>query len=358
MKNIFTKTVVGTLVFTVIATASIVAQADTGKSTAAPTLVEVTHPSRGGVDRVVTLPGTIHALQEATLYAKVPGYLKAIKVDKGDSVKSGALIAEIEAPELSADLTRYRAEATAAKAEYDRLQQAYQRSPDLVMPVELDRAKGKFDVAQANVDRNQTLLAYANITAPFPGVITKRYVDLGAFIPAATSGSTAQSAAIVTLMNFTSVRAQVAVPAAEASLVNKGLPVRLNVEGLAGRNFAGTITRYAYALDDGSRTMLAEVELPNPKLELRPGMYASMQIGIEHHDAVLLIPVAALVMEKANAFAFVAADGVAKKRPVKVGFNDGVKVEVMEGITANDAVILVGKRTLSDGQAVQIAETK
>lgn len=333
------------------------AQSSAGSSAAAIE-VQITHPTRGTVTRWLTLPGNLHALQETTLYAKVPGYLKSISVDKGDAVKAGQVIAVIEAPELIADQARYRAEAEAAKAEYNRIQEAVKQAPDLVMAVEVDRAKGKYEVAKANLERNQTLLEFAKITAPFPGLITKRYVDLGAFIPAATSGSTAQTAAIVTLMNFLSVRVQVAVPEFEASLVTKALPVRFTVEGLSGRTFEGKITRYSYALDESSKTMLAEIEIPNPKLELRPGMYASVQIGIEHHDGVTMVPSAALLMEKTNASVFTLAGNVAKKRAVKIGFNDGKNVEILDGLKADEAVILLGKRSLTDGQSVQATEAK
>lgn len=219
MQHIQYRSLIGTLVLNLLVTGASHAQ-----SQPAAMAVEVIKPTQGGVNRIITLPGTVKALQEATLYAKVGGYLKTIHVDKGDSVKAGALIANLEAPELSADLTRYRAEATAAKAEYERMQQALQKAPDLVMPVELDRAKGKYDVAEANVERNLTLLGYARITAPFSGVVTRRYADPGAFIPAASAGGSAQSAAVVTLMDFNSVRVQVAVPAAEAALVKKDSP--------------------------------------------------------------------------------------------------------------------------------------
>lgn len=205
-----------------------------------------------------------------------------------------------------------------------------------------------------SVERIETLLAFAKITAPFSGTITRRYVDLGAFIPAATSGSTAQTAALLTLMDFNTVRVQVAVPEAEASLVAKGQPARFGVAGLPGRTFEGRITRFSYALEESSKTMLAEIELPNPNLELRPGMYAEVQIGIEHREAASLIPTAALVMEKANAFVFTAAGGTAKKRPVKIGFNDGSKVEILEGVNLGEAVILIGKRALTDGQKIQV----
>jgi len=345
------------LCLAMITTAAAGAQSGSAPPPAA-TSVEVTQPAPGNVSRWVTLPGSIKALQEATLYAKVPGYLKSINVDKGDSVKAGATLAILETPELSADLTGYRAQVEAARLEYDRLQQATRQAPDLVMPVELDRAKGKFEVANAGLERTQSLLGFNRITAPFSGVITRRFVDPGAFIPAATAGSGAQTAAVVTLMNFDTVRVQFAVPENEAPLVNKDQAVRLTVEGLPNRTFEGKLTRYAYALDENTRTMLAELELPNPKRELRPGMYASVRLALEQHNNVLLIPTAALVMEKANAFAYVAAGNVARKRPLKIGFNDGAKVEVLEGLAPSDSVILVGKRTFTDGQPIQPAQAK
>jgi len=189
-------------------------------------------------------------------------------------------------------------------------------------------------------------------------VVTMRYVDPGAFIPAATSGSAAQTAAIVTLMDFNTVRAQVAVPEIEAALVRPGQPVRVTTESLPGRSFTNTVSRLSYALDDATRTMLVEADLPNADLTLRPGMYATVNIGVEKHTDALLIPVEALMMEKANAFAFMAADGRAKKTAIKTGFNDGAKVEVLSGLTGNEAVILVGKLTLADGAAVNATEVK
>jgi len=325
---------------------------------AAPLAVESARPVRGSVERWITLPGGIKPLQEATLYAKVPGYLQSISVDKGDSVKAGAVLALLETPELSADLARYRAEDDAATAEYERIQQAIQRAPDLIMPVELDRAKGRHEVARANLERTQSLLAFGRITAPFAGIVTQRFVDVGAFIPAATSGSTAQSAAVLTLMDFSTVRVQVAVPEAEAPRVKRGQPARVTSDSLPDRRFTGTITRFAYALDERSRTMMVEIELPNPKLELRPGMYVSVQLALQRHEDVLLIPAAALVMEKANAFVYTVNGNVARKHPVKTGFNDGRMVEVQEGIAADDSVILVGKKAMSDGMAIQATEAR
>lgn len=328
--------------------------ADTPK----PVEVKITRPTRGEIIRYVTLPGGIRANQQATLYAKVAGYLKSLTVDKGDRVQAGQSLGEIEVPELLTDLAKYKAEVKVADTDYQRVSAAQKKAPDLVTPQSVDEAKGRLDITSANLERTETLLRYANITAPFAGIVTARFVDPGAFIPSATSGSAAQTAAIVTLADFNTVRAQVALPEVEASLAQVGQPVKLTVEGLAGKTFEAKVSRMSYALDDATKTMLIEADLPNPDLTLRPGMYATVKMGVEKHTDSLLIPVEALVMEKANAFTFVADGGKAKKTAIKIGFNDGAKVEVLGGLTGSEAVILVGKMTLTDGATVNATEAK
>ncbi len=324
------------------------------QSAALPVPVQISQPKRGPITRFVTLPGEIKPYQQATLYAKVAGYLKTITVDKGDQVTGGVLLAEIEVPELIAERSRYRAEVEVAAIDYKRLSESQQKVPDLVVPQTVDDARGKLDVAKANLERTETLLNYAKITAPFSGIITKRTVDPGAFIPAATSGSAAQNAAIVTLTDLNRVRLQVAVPELESSLIATDQPVKLTVDGLPGRSFDGKITRFSYSLDDQNKTMLAESELPNPKLELRPGMYAIVKIGIERKEDALLVPVDALLVEKSGASVFTVADNKAKKTPVKTGFNDGANAEILAGIKPDQPVILIGKKPLADGQPVHV----
>src|SRR5207247_2976909 len=240
---------------------------------------------------------------------------------------------------MIADLAKYKVEVEVAEIDYKRLSESQKKAPDLVVPQTVDDAEGKRDIAKANLQRTETLLHYAKIIAPFSGIISKRMVDPGAFIPAATSGSAAQNAAIVTVTDFNRVRVQVAVPELETSLVAADQPVQLTVDGLPGRTFDGKVTRFSYALDDASKTMLAEIELPNPKLELRPGMYAIVKIGIEQKEDALLVPVDALVVERAGAFVFTVMDSKAKKIPVKTGFNDGFNVEIVSGVRPDQPVI-------------------
>jgi len=313
-----------------------------------PVQVRIIQLSAGPITRSITLPAQVIAFQEATLYAKVSGYLKRIAVDKGDKVAAGAVLARIEIPELVASRAKQQAELKAAQADYSRLQESLQKAPDLVVPEMVDQARGRFEVARANFDQSETLLGYATITAPFSGIITRRAVDPGALIQA--------SSAILALMDFSKVRLQIAVPEVEASRVALGQPVLVTTENLPGMHFDGKVSRFAYALDAASRTMLTEVMLDNPQLALRPGMLVSARMGIEHKESALLMPVESLVMEKANAFAYTVDGSKAAKRPIKIGFNDGKNVEVLDGLGATDDVIVgAGKLKLNNGQAIQAA---
>jgi membrane fusion protein (multidrug efflux system) len=248
-------------------------------------------------------------------------------------------------------------ETAVSRTNYERMAEARRRAPDLVVPQTVDDLRGQWEVAQAKLQRNQTLLQYARIVAPFSGVITARFVDPGAFIPAATAGSTPQSAAMVTLMDYTRVRVQVFVPEAEVPFIKNGLPVQVTVEELPGRSFPATVTRFAHALNEATKTMLTEIEMANPNGDLRPGAYASVRLEVERKPDALLVPVQALVVEKAGTFLFIVADNKAKKTPIHVGFNDGVNVEVTDA-RPDQRVILVGKQTLTDGQPVHAMEAK
>jgi len=323
-----------------------------------PVSVRLAPVKKGEATRSITLPGEVLAYQQATLYAKVAGYVKTVTVDKGDSVKEGALLADIEVPELLADRAKYEAELKVADLDYQRISAAQKNAPDLVVPLTVDTAKGKADIAKANLERTETLLGFAKITAPFSGVITRRLVDPGAFIPAASSGSAAQNAALFTLMDFSKVRVQTAVPEPEVLLIKNGLLVKTSVEELPGRTFDGSITRFSHALDDSTKTMLAEIELPNENSTLRPGMYASVRIILERKPDALILPSEALLVEKTRTSVFTIADNKAKRLTVKTGFNDAGVVEILDGVAPNQNVILLGKQTLADGQPVVIAEGK
>lgn len=322
-----------------------------------PLSVRLVPVKRGDINRIVALPGNLLPNQQATLYAEVAGYLKAIKVDIGDVVKQGDFLAEIEAPELIADAAKFKADLDVAELDYKRIADAQQKAPDLVVLQNVDAAKAKFLAAKANLERAETLSGFCKITAPFSGTVTRRFVDVGAFIPAATSGSSAQSVALLTLMDFSVVRVQVAVPEPEVPLIKHGMPARISVDELPGRALPVTVTRYSHSLDE-NKTMLVEFDLQNSDGALLPGMYVTAKIAVEKHSDALVLPVDAMMVEKAGNSVFTVQDGKARKQTVKTGFNDGAQIEILDGVQPNASVILVGKQVLNNGQPVSVTENK
>jgi len=311
--------------------------------------------SSGEIARRLRLPGSVRALQAATLYAKVPGYLRSIAVDVGDRVETGAVLAEIESPEMLADLAKLRVEARLAKLDYDRLRKAQADAPDLVMQQTVDEARAAAESARASLQRVETLLDYARITAPFSGIVTERFVDPGAFIPAATASSAARNAAVLTLMDFRRVRVDVAVPEPDVVSLHEQQIAHVTAPGLAGRRFDGVVTRFAYALADDTRTMAAEVWLDNPDLALRPGMMVDVEIALETKQDATLLPAEALVSEKGRQFVMAVRDGHAQRLPVRIGIDDGVLVEIVEGLAPGERVVVAGREGLRDGDAVDVA---
>jgi len=318
--------------------------------------VPVVRAHTGDIRRFVTLPGTLRANRQVTLYAKVAGYLKSIGVDKGDKVAAGQVLAQLELPELQADLLSNEAELKVAKAEVGRMRIARDKAPDLITPQAVDALEGRLAVAQAKVDQTNSMLRYSEMTAPFAGIVTMRYVDAGAFVPAASGSSNPGAAAVLTLMDMDTVRATVAVPEIEAANVEVGQPVIVTADSLPGRTFKGKVSRQSYALDEGTRSVSVEADLPNPDGVLRPGMYVSIRIGLELHAGAKLLPVSAIIREKTATYVFILKDGRAERTTVHTGFNDGTDVEILDGLTEDARVLVPVKLTLVPGQAVTAQE--
>jgi membrane fusion protein, multidrug efflux system len=328
-----------------------------------PIEVKIVRPHRGEIYRYINLPGEVHPYLRVTLFTKVDGYLTNLTVDKGDSVKTGDLIADIDVPELRANLVRYKAEAELAAAEFDQINDAPTNHPPATALADIRAArnrialaKGHLATVRANVEYTEIMINYARVTAPFDGIITKRYVDPGAYIPVPNAADTPEAAAIVDVTDLQTLRMQVAVPENEVRHIMLNQPIRWTTDALPGEIFDGTVTRAYWALDRATKTMLTEVQLTNRNMMLRPGMLVNAKIGLEKKDDTMLLPAPTLVKEKLNSFVFLVVDGRAKKTPVKTGFNDGANFEIVNGLKGEDLAILVGQQVLRDGQPIKLVE--
>lgn len=319
-------------------------------ASAAP--VPVVSPTKGTIHRWITIPSRLEANQHAILHAKVAGHLKSISVDVGDAVKAGQELAVLEVPELEADRVKAVVEVEVAEADLSRLRAARAKAPGLVLPQSVDEAEGRQRLAAAGLHHTEILLGYAKIVAPFAGTITARHADPGAYIPA---GGTTAEGATVTIADLTVLRAHVPVPEQEAGFIKPGTLARVIVK--AGvPPIDAKVSRHGRSVESPSATLPVEVDVPNAEGKLLAGSYVKVQLAAETHPDALVVPAAALLVEKTSASVFVVRDGKAVKSKVTAGFNDGQQAEILTGLTGNEALVVLTGLTLTDGQAVTPAK--
>jgi len=314
--------------------------------------VQTLVPDRRDLAKTLSLPANVSPWAQATLYAKVPGYLKWMGADKGDQVKPGQLLAVIDAPEIEQQYKQAEADYRIKHVTYERLHRAWTENPDVVAKQDVDVAESAAKALRYLRDSKRTLLEYTKVSAPFAGTITARFADPGALIQSA-SGSATQAAPLFTLMNLNKVRIYVSVPQEAALLAKPGTKAIVTARELPGQEFKTTIARTTQALDPATRTLLVELNLPNERQDLRPGMFVTAQLVLAEHQQVLAVPPAALVSSGPVKTLFIVENGAAKQIPVKTGFDDGLWVEITDGLADGMEVIVVGKTGLADGQAVQ-----
>jgi membrane fusion protein, multidrug efflux system len=334
--------------------------------------VDVVHPHQGDIAKSIDIPGDVVGFYEAALHAKVTGYLKSIGVDKGDSVKKGQVLAEIEVPELQSNLVRSQASLEIERITYDRLRKVQQSDPRLISQQDVDMAYAKYREAQAGVATLQTMFDYTKIIAPFDGVITGRFADPGALIragggdigvdetsglisPGATEGAGGHregGGPILTLADIDKLRIYIYVPEASYPFIHVGTPASLRFDEFPDRVFNGTVARYASSLDLATRTMLTEVDIDNPKRLVYPRSYAHVTIELVRHPDALSVPASAIQGSGESARLLVVNDGRLVDVPVKTGINNGAYVEVTSGLSPQSLVVATYSNNLTPGQQV------
>lgn len=316
-------------------------------------VVQVTKPQRRDVTRTISLPANIAPWYRATLYAKVSGYLKWIGFDKGDEVKNGQLLAVIDAPEIQDQYEQAQADYAIKKLTYERLLSVWKENPDVIAKQDVDVAQAAAEGAKQLMERRRTFLSYTKITAPFAGTITARFADPGTLIQSAMNSSS-QANPLFTLMDLDTVRVYVSVPQESALLAKPGVPAVLTIKEMPGVEIKSQITRTTESLDPATRTLLVEIDVPNKAYRLQPGTFINATLFLEQHPNALTVPPAAIDPPsngKPKAL-FVVDRGTVRRVPIKTGIDDGSWVEVVEGLTGNEDVVVVGKNNLADGQAV------
>ena len=348
---------------------------------------------RGNLASSLTVAGQFQPYQQVDLHAKVSGYIRWIKVDIGDRVRQGEVLALLEVPELQnqvegaqaevrhsqSDITRAQSEVVSAEstysalhAEYTRLEEASKERPGLIAEQELDDARAKdqqaaaqVGVAKASLDamqqqlgvsratrsRFETMSRYEQIVAPFTGVVTKRYADTGSLIQAGQNNNT-NTLPVVQVAESDLLRLRTPVPESDVPYIQVGGDVQVKVNA-TGRTFTGKIIRFSRALDTNTLTMLTEVDVPNRDLSLNPGMYAETTIQLQQKNDALILPAQAVVQNGDQPYVLVvSATNHVEKRTVTLGIQTSNRAEITSGLQAGENVIASGQAGYQPGDVV------
>jgi RND family efflux transporter MFP subunit len=353
----------------------------------------VVKAERRSLGAPLTLAGAFKPFQDVDIHAKVAGYIKAIYVDVGSHVKEGETMAVLEVPELAAELTgadatvqrakeeirraqgdvdRAKSGYAAAHAMYDRLSQAAEQRPGLVAQQDVDNAQAKdlegaaqisstqaalnaaqqaLNVALADQKKYQALSDYTQITAPFTGVVTVRYADTGSLIAAGTSES-AQAEPVVRLAQISVLRLVLPIPESIAGGIRMGDSIKVHVQAL-NQDYVGTVSRFADALDEQTRTMHTEIDFQNPDGKLLPGMYVQAGVPPAARKDVLTVPLEAVDVNGSDGTVLVVnSQNALEERNIHRGLEGSTHVEVLSGLTEGERVVIGSRNEFRKGMKV------
>ena len=323
-----------------------------------------------------TWPGTTLGYEQASVYARATGYISTRNVDIGSKVRAGDVLAVIAAPDLDQQLAQARAQlvqmqaavgqarsnaelgrvttsrssklasldsVSRQQADNDRLTYASQRAAVSV-------AQANVTAQQAAVDRLVQLTGFEKVTAPFDGTVTARFIDVGSLVQADTASGTS----LFTMVHSNVIRVQTYVPQDQALGLTQGVEAVIRVPEMPKRGFPGKVTRVAGALAPGTRTLLAEIDVPNPENALTAGTYCTVELRIPRKSPSLIVPAGAIIFNQNGLQTAVVQNGVAHMQKITIVRDLGREVEVSEGVKAGDQVILSPPVDLQDGAKVQI----
>jgi RND family efflux transporter MFP subunit len=353
--------------------------------------VGVTKVAKKTLGRHITLSSELVPFQEIDVYAKESGFVKKLMVDYGSRVKAGQVMAMLEIPELEAqlqedqaeiknalnqvtraqhELGRYQAQYKALHLQYTRLNSVFQSQPGIVAQQEVDDAQGKdlaassqvdagqaaleaaqsqLSVAKAKLSHDQSLFDYSKITAPFAGIVTERYANLGTLVQA---GTNSQAAPIVKLSEDDLFRLVIPVPESYVRYIHIGDPVDVRVPSL-NKTFPGKIARFSVDVKEATRTMHTEVDVKNRDRVLMPGLYADAYVALEHRDDIPTVPLQAVNHEGNKTTVFVVGkNSELEDRPITLGLQTANDAEVVSGLAEGEQVVVSDRSGLKPGETV------
>jgi RND family efflux transporter MFP subunit len=344
-------------------------------------IVAVIKPEIGAASHHLVLPGTVQAWYEAPIYARVPGYLKDWNFDYGAHVKKGDVLGEIETPDLDAQLAAAQAKLNSGRAvvkvreaERQFAESTFQRwrdSPKGVVSVQeqeskqadyssavarLNSASAEVAADQGEVDRLQALESFKKIVAPFDGVVTARETDIGALINAGSGTGGGNGPELFRVADIHKMRIYVQVPQQLSAGIENGQTAELRLPQYPDKTFKATVATTSSAINTSARTLLVELHADNPNGQLQPGAYAQVEFELPGNPNVVRVPTSTLIFRQHGMeVAIVGPDNKIVLKPITLGRNLGIEVEVVNGLTVADRIVNSPPDSLSDGDLVRVA---
>jgi RND family efflux transporter MFP subunit len=330
----------------------------------AETTVSIAFPQPEPHSNELELPGSVQAYTESPIYARTNGYLLHWYKDIGATVQKGELLADLDTPEVDQELSQAQASRQQlvaaldlARTSADRWQEL--RRTDSVSQQELDQrtsdyaqAQANLAAADANVRRLQQLESFKHVDAPFAGVLTRRNVDIGALVNAGNGGSGKE---LFNLALIDPLRVYVSVPEADAPSIRAGMRAWIGLAEFPASRFGGTVVRTANAIDQNTRTLLTEVDVPNKAGRLLPGAYAQVHFDVPVNGRRLSVPSSAMLFRSEGPSVAVVGPGDrVQLRSIVIGRDFGTSLEILQGIRANDRVVQNPPDSLENGQVVRV----
>ena len=332
---------------------------------AAQIIVSVIHPEKASTTIPLQLPGQTRAYIEAPIFAQTSGYLQKWYFDIGTKVKAGDVLAEIDTPQVDQQLNQARAQLKVAEAARDLAQVTYKRDQDLynrrvIAAQDFDTATDTFRqnqaaviADQASVNSLEALENFKTVKAPFDGIVTERDTDIGAFVP---SGTGVQ---LFRMAQTSPLRVYINVPQTFSRFVKPGTQADLTLNELPGRKFPAHVTNTAGAIDPASRTLLTELEVPNETGEVLPGAYAQINLKLQGDTGLFTVPSNVLLFRsEGTAVGIVHPDGKVEVRKIVINRDLGDRLQISQGLSESDKVIVNPSDSLADGMTVTIATPK
>jgi membrane fusion protein (multidrug efflux system) len=315
--------------------------------------VDVVSAQRDEKPKELILPGTFQAIKQTTIYPRSNGYVENWKVDIGDNVQAGQLLAEISTPEVDQQLAQARAQEEIAKVTADRWRDLVQKN--VVSRQEYDQNQKAYEAAKANLEQLQKIQGFQQIVAPFAGKIAARNIDIGTLVTAGTGNS---GTPLFSIVQSDVLRVYVFAPQENAPSIHEGIEGKIILQEYPGQEFDGKVTRIAGALDPQSRTMQVEVQVPNGDEKLYAGMYGQVKFLLTNENAPIVVPANAFVFRKegAQVATIENADRIHWQK-IRVGRDFGDRIEVLDGLKENTKVVMNPTDDLREGIQVAVKAT-